>query len=458
MIELSLREVAHAVNGEVAGDPQVVIDQVATDSRRLPDGKVLFVALPGEYADGHDFAAAAVDGGAVAVVAGRELDVGVPVVVVDDPWVALARLAAAVRAYVRPSSVAVTGSVGKTTVKDLAAAAVGAGRRVHAAAGSFNNELGVPLTLLGLREDTEVLVAEVGARHVGDIAALAPALSPDVAVITAVAAVHLEVFGTIDDVARGKQELVEALRPGGMAILNVADPRVAAMAAIAPNVLRVATDDLDADVHAREVTLDRYARASAIAVTPWGEAPLRLPVAGRHQVNNALLGLAVAGYLGVDIEAAAAAMAEARISPGRGEVFVQDGVTFINDAYNANPTSVRAALETLVAIERTGRTFAVLGVMGEIGPTAEEEHVGIGHRCVELGVDELVVVGDEAQGIARGAGEAVDIVVRQVPDPEEAAMYVTGALRSGDVLLVKGSKVAGLISLAATVAAGRSTT
>ncbi len=456
MIELSVREVAHAVRGEVQGPADVRVDAVTSDSRRIPAGRPLFVALPGAHVDGHAFATAAVDGGAVAVLAGRPVpELAVPVIVVDDPWAALALLGAAVRAYVQPTSVAITGSVGKTTVKDLTASAVGAGRRVHAAAGSYNNELGVPLTLLGLREDTEVLVAEIGARNVGDIAALAPILAPDVAVVTAVAAVHLEVFGTIDDVARGKRELVEALGERGMAVLNVGDPRVAAMADVAPAVLRVAADDPTADVHARDVRLDAYARPRATAVTPWGSVPLTVPVAGRHQLTNGLLALAVAGHLGVDLSEAAAAMGQARVSPWRGEVFVHDGVTVLNDAYNANPTSVRAALETLTAIERTGRTVAVLGVMAEIGPTSVEEHRRIGWTCADLGVDHLVVVGPDAAAIADGAREAGAAEVVTVPDADAAIAAVRGTLVPGDVLLVKGSRVAGLETVAAGVTAGR---
>lgn len=456
MIELSLAEVAHATDGQVDGPGDRRVDVVTTDSRRTPRGAPLFVALPGEHADGHDFAAAAVDAGAVAVLAGRPLpELTVPVVQVADPWQALAQLGAAVRAYVQPTSVAVTGSVGKTTVKDLTAAAVGVGKRVHAASGSFNNELGVPLTLLGLQEDTQVLVAEIGARHVGDIATLAPLLAPDVAIVTAVAGVHLEVFGTIDDIARGKRELVEALGPDGTAVLNVANPWVAAMARSAPAVISVATDDASADVHARDVRLDGYARAHATAVTPWGDAPLHVPVAGRHHVTNALLALAVAGHLGVDVAAAADALAEARVSPWRGEVFVHAGITVLNDAYNANPTAVRAALETLDAIERTGRTVAVLGVMAEIGATAVEEHLRVGQACAELGVDQVIAVGPDAAGIAEGARRAGATDVATVPDAAAAARALEGTLAAGDVVLVKGSRLAGLEKIAAGIAAGR---
>lgn len=454
MIELSLHDIAGATQGTVHGPADVRIDAVATDSRQLPAGAPIFVALPGEQADGHAFIPAAVAAGARAVLADRPVpDAEVPVVEVADTWQALGALGAAVRRRVAPTSVAITGSVGKTTVKDLAAAAVGAGRRVHASRGSFNNELGVPLTLLGLQADTQVLVAEVGARHVGDIARLAPLLAPDVAVVTAVAGVHLEVFGSIDAVARGKAELVAALGPQGTAVLHVADPRVAAMADLAPNVVSVATDLPTADVHARDVRLDAWARATATAVTPWGSTTLRLPVAGRHQVTNALLALAVAGHLGVDLDAAATAMATAPVSPWRGEVAVVDGVTVVNDAYNANPTSVLAALETLVAIERTGRAVAVLGVMAEIGPSAEEEHERIGRACADHALDHLVVVGEPAAGIARGARAAGVAAVTEVADAQAADPVVRDLLRAGDVLLVKGSRVAGLEHLAAALGA-----
>lgn len=455
MIELTLHEVAHAVQGTVSQASSTQVDRVATDSRDLPEGRVLFVALAGEHADGHDFAEAAVEAGAVAVVASRDVDVAVPVIEVADTWQALQDLAAAVRAEVDPWSVAITGSVGKTTVKDLTSAAVSQGRRTHASVGSFNNELGVPLTMLGLTNDTEVLVAEVGARHVGDIAKLAPLLAPDIAVVTSVAGVHLEIFGTIDDVAAGKRELVESLSPSGLAVLNTADPRVAAMGSVAPAVLTVSVDDPSADLSARDIRLDHLARPTATVSTPWGEVEVTVPVSGRHQMTNALLALAVAGQLGVDLAAAARGIEGARVSSWRGEVTVVDQVTILNDAYNANPTSVEAALQTLVALASDGRRFAVLGVMAEIGATAHAEHERIGQRCVELGIDHLTVVGDDAAGIAQGASATSDdrIEVRQVPDAAAAATLLANQLRPGDAVLIKGSRVAGLEKVAAGLAA-----
>ncbi|MFP4635340.1 MAG: UDP-N-acetylmuramoyl-tripeptide--D-alanyl-D-alanine ligase [Nitriliruptoraceae bacterium] len=450
MIATGLDHIAEVTGGHLdppAEDLAAVaeVDAVTTDSRSVPPGAALFVALRGEHRDGHDHAQQAVAAGAVALLAERPLsEPAVPTVVVDDTWRALRELARDVRRRVDPVTVAITGSVGKTTVKDLTAAAVAAGRRTHAARGSYNNELGVPLTLCGLEADTEVLVAEVGARQVGDIADLADLVAPDIAVVTAVAAVHLEVFGSLEAVARAKGELVEALGPDGLAVLNLADPNVAAMAARAPEVLTVATDLPEADVHAVDVRLDRHARASATAVTPWGGARLELSLAGRHQLVNALFALAVAGRLGVDPTAAAAAIGAATVSPWRGEIIQLGGVTVLNDAYNANPTSVAAALETLVSIERSGRTVAVLGEMAEIGADSADEHARIGRRCAELGVDLLIGVGEVADRTVRAAAEDGDTEVVHVADAVAAADHLDARLAPGDVVLVKASRVAGL--------------
>jgi UDP-N-acetylmuramoyl-tripeptide--D-alanyl-D-alanine ligase len=447
VIRLTLAEVAAATGGRVIGDGGRTIDAVGTDSRSLPEGAALFVALRGEQADGHRFTGAAVEAGAAAALAEHAVD-GLDTVVVDDTWRAIRELGRSVRTRVAPTAVAITGSVGKTTVKDLSAAAVGAGRRVAAARGSFNNELGVPLTLLTLREGDEVLVAEIGARHVGDIAELAPLVAPDVSVVTAVAGVHLEVFGSIEAIERAKGELVEALGPDGVAILNAADPRVRAMAARAPAALTVGTPD--ADLHAEDVTLDDEARARFTARTPWGTVPVHVGVAGRHQVGNALLALAVAGHLGVDLAAAAAAMGDAAISPWRGEVTRRGGLTVLNDAYNANPTSVVAALDTLTTLTVDGRAIAVLGEMAEIGPTSADEHARVGAEVASRGIAQLVVVGDRAAPLARGALDAgmdPDAVVT-VADAAAAGDHLADEVRTGDVVLVKASRVAGLEAVA----------
>ncbi len=445
MTPWTLEQIAMATGGSVVGPPTVTVRAVGTDTRALSERDTLFVALRGVHDDGHAFLADAAASGAAAALVERELPAGLPLVVVADTWRALRDLAASERQRVAPRAVAVTGSVGKTTVKDLTAAAVGAALRVHAAAGSFNNELGVPLTLLGMQEDTEVVVAEIGARHVGDIAQLAPLVAPDVAVVTAVAPVHLEVFGTIDTVAAAKGELVRSLGADGLAVLNVADTRVAAMAAFAPSVLRVASDDPAADVAAEDVELDDLGRARAVAVTPWGRAPFALPVAGRHHVTNALLAIATACHLGVPLEAAAAALRGSTVSRWRASVERVGPYVLVDDAYNASPTSVAAALETLLAIRTTGVRWAVLGEMAELGPDAASEHRRIGALAARLGVDRLVVVGPAAGPIAEGARAAGgSIAVEHVGDAPAAVDQLRAELAAGDAVLVKASRVAAL--------------
>jgi UDP-N-acetylmuramoyl-tripeptide--D-alanyl-D-alanine ligase len=429
---------------------------VATDSRDLPAG-ALFVALRGERADGHDHVPDAVRGGAAAVLVERATDgLDVPAVVVEDTWKALRDLALAVRERVGPITVAITGSLGKTTTKDLVRATVGAGRRVVAARGSFNNELGVPLTLLALEQDTEVLVAEIGARDVGHIAMLAPLVAPAISVVTAVAPVHLEVFGTVEAIARAKRELVEALDEDGVAVLNLDDPRVAAMAEAAPEVLGYGIES-PADVTAQDIVLDERARASFTVVSPWGKARVTLPLAGRHHVGNALAAIAVACLIGVSLEAATAALTDAAVSPWRGEVLDAAGVVVLNDAYNANPTATIAALKTLTAIRRSGSTWAVLGVMAEIGASADREHHRVGERCGSLGVDHLVAVGEHGDALAEGArsGGLRPDRVHRVADADAALNLLTARVEPGDVVLVKASRVAGLERVAAGLAAGR---
>lgn len=454
MIPLRLSEVAAATRGRVLErDAERVVTAVSTDSRQVAGG-ALFVALRGERRDGHAFVRDAVAAGAVGYLAERPVEGAAGAVLVDDTWRALADLARAVRERVDPTVVALTGSVGKTTTKDLTAAAVGAERRTVAAQGSFNNELGVPLTCLAARADTEVLVAEVGSRGLGDIAALMPVVQPDVGIVTAVAAAHLQMFGDVDTVARAKAELIEALPDEGTAILNADDPRVAAMASRTDAAVLTCGRRVGADVTARDVQLDRLARVRFRAVTPWGEADVRVPLAGEHHVTNALAALATAGVIGVDVAAAATALADAPVSPWRSEVVEADGVVLLNDAYNANPSSTQAALTTLVGIGRPaqGRTWAVLGPMAELGEASRADHEAVGRLCADLGVDRLVVVGGgDARSVvegARGGGMSAGRLYA-VDDAAAALDLLDREVATGDVVLVKASRVGGLEAVAA---------
>jgi UDP-N-acetylmuramoyl-tripeptide--D-alanyl-D-alanine ligase len=454
MIPLTIPELADVVGGEPAdaSPPEGRISEVLIDSRACGPG-ALFVPLRGERADGHDYVAAALRAGAVAYLwEARRPDPPAPgAVVVDDPADALLGLGRWVRDTVDPLTVAVTGSNGKTTTKDLVAAAVGGSRRVIANVGSYNNELGVPLTCCRLVADTEVLVAEVGARGIGHIARLAPLLAPDIAVVTLVGASHLELLGSLDGVARAKGELVEALDADGVAVLNADDHRVAAMATRAAGRVVTYGHAPDAAWRPQAVTFDDLARPALRVRHPDGgpAVEVRLPLPGAHNVSNALAALAVADLCGVDLEAAAAGIAGATVSRWRMEVLrTREDVTILNDAYNANPSSTAAALRTLARMRASGRRWAVLGHMAEIGPTEAQEHRRIGELAATVGVDALVAVGERAAPLAEGACAAGLGDVRRVATPDEAARALREVLAPGDVVLLKASRSAGLEGIA----------
>jgi UDP-N-acetylmuramoyl-tripeptide--D-alanyl-D-alanine ligase len=452
VIPLTLAEVAEAVRGRLAGgaDPRArVSGDVVIDSRAAGPGG-LFVALAGERSDGHDFAAAAVQAGAVAVLAERPLDV--PCVVVDDGLRAVGRLARAVLdALPDLVVVGITGSSGKTSAKDLLAAVLTRHTPTVAPQGSFNNELGVPLTALRAGPGTRHLVLEMGARGAGHIAYLCGIAPPRVGVVLNVGTAHLGEFGGRDAVAAAKGELVEALPPaadGGVAVLNVDDDRVRAMAARTRARVVGVGESADAAVRARDVEVDAAGRARFTLVTPTGSEPVALRLYGEHHVGNALAAAAAAIELGLDPAQVAAGLSAAEpASRWRMEVTERpDGVTVVNDAYNANPESVRAALKALAAMGRGRRTWAVLGEMLELGESAVTEHDAVGRLAVRLDVSRLVAVGPGARAVHTGAvmegswGEESVFV----PDAEAAYALLTEQLRPGDVVLVKSSNGAGL--------------
>lgn len=459
MIALTLAEVAAAVGGRVdpvsAGGTPVAA--VMTDSRVAAVAPALFVALPTARADGHAHLAAAAASGAVAalVMADRVAapDDALPRVVVPDTWAALGRLAAHVRAAVAPLTVAITGSYGKTTAKDLATAAIAAARPTVASRASHNNELGVPLTLLALEPGTEVLVAEIGIRLPGDMDAATALVRPDVAVVTAVGAVHLETLGDLAGVAREKGRLVAALAPGGTAVLNVDDARVAAMRRRDTTTLGVSAAGAAADVMAGGVRDVGDGHVAALVRTPWGSAEVSPPLPGRHQLVNALLALTAAGVAGVHPEVAAEAIRTAPTSASRADLRTVAGVTVLDDAYNASPPTVIAALSTLVALPATGRRWAVLGTMAELGARTDELHREVGAACAA--VDRLVAVGAGGRTIAAGARAAglpadrVDVV----EDADAALDRVRAEVAAGDAVLVKASRVVGLDRVASGLVA-----
>ncbi|WKU07554.1 UDP-N-acetylmuramoyl-tripeptide--D-alanyl-D-alanine ligase [Micromonospora sp. HUAS LYJ1] len=445
MIPLSLAEVASAVGGRLhAADPDTrVTGPVEFDSRKVVAG-ALFVAFPGERVDGHDYAAGAVAAGAVAVLGTRELP-GVPMVLVDDALAALGRLARAVVDRLPGLTViGLTGSSGKTTTKDLIAQLAGRLGPTVAPPGSFNNELGHPYTALQATGQTRYLVMEKGARGVGHVRYLCDVVPPRISVVLNVGVAHLGEFGSVENIALAKGELVEALPADGLAVLNADDPLVAAMASrTAARVVRYG-ESADADVRAVDVTLDGRGRPAYTLVTPEGTAPVRLGLTGRHQVSNSLAAAAVARELGMPLAELAAALGDlGLVSTRRMDVFTRpDGVTVIDDSYNANPASTAVALRALAGMHRGGRTFAALGYMAELGAYEDEGHREVGRLAAELGVDRLLVVGEPAAPIHEGATAVSDWGGESVllTDQAAAVEVLRRELRPGDVVLVKGSR------------------
>jgi UDP-N-acetylmuramoyl-tripeptide--D-alanyl-D-alanine ligase len=453
VIPLSVAEVAELTGAVLADvpDPGVLLaGPVVIDSRDAKPGS-LFAALPGTRADGHDFAAAAVEAGAAAVLATRPA--GVPALVVADVPAALARLARAVIDRLPELTIiGITGSAGKTTTKDLTAQLIERLGPTVSPPGSFNNEIGHPLTALRVTEQTRYLVSEMSARGIGHIAELCRVTPPRLGAVLSVGHAHLGEFGSLDQVALAKGELPAALPADGVAVLNADDPRVAAMAA--RTAARVVTfgRSPDADVQARKVSPDDLGRARFTLGTGSGSAPVQLQLYGGHHVTNALAAAALALELGMQPDDVAdglsAAVARSR---WRMEVTrLPEGVTIVNDAYNANPDAMRAAIETLSVMAASGRGLAVLGYMTELGADADELHRAAGAQAATAGVAALIVVGDQAAPMLEGAkairsfgGELVP-----VPDAVSAVQAVRSRMRPGDVVLVKASHSIGLEKVA----------
>lgn len=458
MIPMTLAEVAVAVGGrlDAASGEETVTGTVEFDSRKLTRGG-LFVALAGERVDGHDFAAQAVADGAAGVLAARP--VGVPAVLVPDVLTALGALAGHLARRLPDTCViGLTGSSGKTTTKDLLAAVLATEGATVAPPGSFNNELGHPWTVLRADEKTRFLVLELSARGIGHIAAQCAVAPPRIGLVLNVGSAHLGEFGSPDATAKAKGELVESLpaaAEGGVAVLNADDPRVAAMAA--RTAARVVTFGRSgtADIRAEDVTLDRRGRAGFRLLTASGSADVRLRLVGEHQVHNALTAAAAAVELGLTPERVATALGEVSgTSRWRMEVTERaDGVTVINDAYNANPESMRAALTALTAISGgSRRRWAVLGPMGELGGITDAAHAEVGALAGELGVQCLLGVG--TAGYAAGYDEICGKDSMVVPDVAAALDMLRARLRPGDVVLVKASRAAGLERVAAGLLSG----
>ncbi len=455
MIPLSLSQIAALTGGRLHGISEqeasalVVDGPVVTDSREAGPGG-LYVARVGESMDGHQFVGSARDAGAVAALTTREVE-DLPCVVVDDiqdGFVALAR--GVLQAHPEITVIGITGSSGKTSTKDLLASVLSAAGPTVAPVGSLNSEVGVPLTVCRIANDTRFLIVEMGARGMGHIEYLADIAEPTIGIVLNVGTAHVGEFGSREAIGRAKAELVAALPDGGLAVLNADDPVVRAMVGqTAARALLVGASH-EAGLRATDIDLDGAGRPSFTVSGDGVEAETRvsLPLHGEHHVGNALAVIAVALECGMAMGDIAEALADARpASRWRMEVTERaDGVTIINDAYNANPDSMRAALKALVAMGRGRRTWAVLGSMLELGDESTTEHDAIGRLAVRLNVSRLVVVGETARPMASGAqheGSWGDEAV-WVPDADAAYELLSRELAAGDVVLFKSSRDAGL--------------
>jgi len=437
-MELMASEVANVTGGTLVG-PDVTVLGVAIDSR-LVEGGELFVALAG-VRDGHDFVEAARSAGAAACLTARhppDLGTPSPCIVVDDTGAALTALGRAARDRLPEMVIGITGSVGKTSTKDLLAAVLSRRMRTSASPMSFNNELGVPLTLANAPTDTEVVVVEMGARGSGHIASLCAVARPTVGIVTTVGMAHTELFGTLDDVAAAKSELVESLPSTGTAVLNAGDPLVAAMAGRTS--ATVLTFGMGCgEVRGEVLGVDGTLRPCLDLQTPWGSATFWLPVKGAHQAANAVAAAAAALACGIPFTHVMQGLRRAKLSAWRMQLdHAPSGAFVLNDAYNANPVSTEAALRSLAQLPVERRT-AILGVMAELGAGGPAEHRRLGDLAVELGLRVIAVAAPDYGG-------------EQATDPDDA-LRLLGPVGDGDGVLVKGSRAAGLEGIAARLAA-----
>ena len=441
MIPMTLTEIAEVVGGTVHGDGSTTVTGTAYLDSRSPVAGGLFVAIAGEHVDGHDFA-----DGAHAVLGSRP--VAAPTVVVDDPATALGRLSRHVVDVAEAGVVALTGSQGKTGTKDYLAHVLAGDGPTVATRGNHNNELGVPITVLETEPGTRHLVVEMGARGVGHIAYLCTLAPPVAAAVLNVGTAHLSEFGSREQIAQAKGEIVEALPADGVAVLNADDPLVAPMAQRTQ--ARVLTFGESGDVTWRDVRLDELGRPTFELGHAGAWQPVTLSQSGHHQVANAAAAAALAIARGLDLADVAARLSSAApASRWRMELHTRpDGLVVVNDAYNANPASMTAAIDAVVQMgkHRTGRTVAVLGEMLELGDGAADAHREVGRHAAGAGVDWLVVVGEGAAALAEGArtlpGWAGEAVV--AADRDEALALVRASVAADDVVLVKASRGAAL--------------
>ncbi len=426
-MKFTTSQAARATNGSVFG-PEIEFDGATQDSRAVVPGQ-LFVPLVAER-DGHDFVQQAIDAGATAYLTHDVPRMG-SAVIVENTTTALRDLASAARDRIGGPVVAITGSVGKTSTKDLLASVLHRSMKTHASVRSFNNEIGVPLTLLNTPDDTEVAVVEMGARGIGHIALLCEVARPTIGIVTIVAPAHTGEFGSVEAIAVAKGEIVEGLPSSGLAVLNGDNDLVRAMASRTEATVLTFGTTSDCDVAVTKIEVDHYLRATFEIATEWGRVMARPTTRGAHMATNVAAAVGTALWMGMPTEAVEAGLAEAELSPWRMDVQRSAaGALVINDTYNANPTSMRGALDGLSRLPQR-RKIAVVGYMGELGDSEAADHLAIGQEIMAIGA-ELIAVGTDLYGV----------------DPVGDPVETIGRLDDDTAILVKGSRSAGLETVA----------
>ncbi len=443
MSPTTLTQLAAFAEGTLTGKGAAEISRINTDSRTLQKGD-LFVALRGENFDGHGFVESAVKRGAAAVLVERgwsgDVPPALPVIRVDDTLAAYQRIAAGYRRSLPLKVIAITGSNGKTSTKDFLAAALGRRFHVTKTEGNFNNHVGLPRTMLEATTEDEIAVWEIGMNHPGEIATLAALAAPDAAVITNVGVAHIEFMGTREAIAREKGSLAEAIGPEGTVILNADDPFSPAIAKhTRAKVVLAGTNGGSL----RATDISQSASGSEFTILEGAHrCRAQLPVPGLHMVQNALLAIAAGRVFGMSIEDCAAGLASAPLTKARLQIKNIHGVQFLDDSYNANPESMKAALATLVELETGGRRIAVLGKMGELGAESERGHREVGEAAATLHIDHLIAIGEMGELIAQAARDAGLEKISAAKSTTEAANLLSEIARPGDLVLVKGSRSA----------------
>lgn len=442
---LYIREVIEAVGGlcpEVVEDRS--INQVSTDSRKVETGN-LYIALVGETFDGHHFIETAIAKGAAAILASKPITsaIPIPIIQVEDTLKALWRLATYYREKLAKPVIAITGSVGKTSTKDMIATILSAKYAIHKSQGNFNNHIGMPLTILGLENKHDAIVVEMGMRGFGEISALTHIAKPTIAVITNIGLSHIERLGSQDNILKAKLEIVEGLAGNGLLILNANDPYLA---------------QVDHSIANKVVTIgvDTSSNYQAYAITDLGEEGISfqinlkdktyevlIPSIGKHNVYNALFGIACGMELGMDPEEIIEGIKKYQPEKMRLNLIEKDGIKFINDAYNASPDSMKAALQVLASLSKNNdlngsKSIAILGNMFELGHMSSSAHFNVGEMCLENNIDFTAIIGENAQDIAQGISDPTKYKIFSTH--EEIVHYMKNTLTSGDIVLIKGSR------------------